>query len=376
MDTRKLKSDIENLPASLPKWQAVKEYIISCISSGQYSQTEALPSENSICADTGLSRSTVRQAFDVLEKEGYVYRVKGKGTFPADYSESTKKQKRQIFSLVVQDMRRSLFPSLANGFDSYLSEVNMQTLICDSGNDVLKQGNIILQLLHRNVDGIALLPVLGDKTPAFQVQILIDSGVPVVLCHRGIEGVDAPLLTWDKVEVGMLAGKYLLERGHKDIAYFGIFKYEVPESHVLGLRDVFNKANIEIPKRRVIYGPMNDGMEGDILRERRLAELLLSDDKPTAIVCSDDTEAERVFWLAYRMGIKVPDDLSIVGFGDSYRNSIFRKMLCSVTIDEFQLGNTAAKLLSDMSHSGDLNQFNSIPNMSLRMHEGTTVSSL
>ena len=66
------------------KWHAVKKFVMSEVSAGKYSHGDALPSENYLCEHVGVSRNTIRQAFDELEKEGYVSRIRGKGTFLAN----------------------------------------------------------------------------------------------------------------------------------------------------------------------------------------------------------------------------------------------------------------------------------------------------
>ncbi len=359
-----------------PKWQQVKRFVVSHMASGKFVPGDALPSENQICGEVGVARSTVRQAFDELEKEGYIYRVQGRGTFFSEFPSAGRKQKQKIFALVLPSIREGLYASLTQGFDSYLSEVSMQTLICDSQEDISRQGNIFMQLLHRGIDGIAVVPTPSGKTPEFQVELLQQNKMPVVLCHRPVGDVSVPSLVWDREQVGRLAGNVLTENGHKDIAYFGVFKYEVTEAHIRGLRQVLVAEGIELPGDRTIFGPKGDNEKLDLQRERLLAGLLAQNDRPTAIVCNNETEAERLFWLSYRMGVKIPDDLSIVAFGDRHRNTIFKKMLTSVVIDELELGKKAARILCEMNDGKRPINDNSVEFMGLDLYEGNTVKKM
>ncbi len=334
------------------KWQEVRSYLLSQVSAGSFGPGDALPSENYLCDKIQVSRSTVRQAFRELEDEGIVYRVRGKGTFLTAAKSSSNSVSHEMFAVIVPGVRRSLYPSLTQGFDDFLYSESYQTMVCQTNNDVDKQGNIILRLLHRGIDGIAIVPSTSGKTPAFQIQLLIDNGIPVVLCHRGVEGVSVPTLTWDREEVGRMAGSLLLDSGHRDISYFGVYKYEVAESHVRGLRQVMAEAGLALPEERVVFGPAGDGPDREAEREKMLAGILLADHRPSAVVCSDDNEAEALYWLSQRMGIRVPDELSIVGFGDCHRNSVFRSMLTSVVIDEYELGILAARMLCQMKKTG------------------------
>ncbi len=361
------------------KWQAIRKHIVSEITSGNYLPGDAIPSENYICDIVGVSRTTVRQAFKELENEGLIYRVKGKGTFLADISNNAtdaKKEKNKMFCLVIPEIREPFYSSLTQGFEDFLSKENLQTLVCDSGNDVSKQGNIFLQLLHRAIDGIAIVPSTSGKTPGFQIQLLIDNGIPVVLCHRGVEGVRVPVVTWDREKIGHIVGETLAKKGHRDIAYFATYQYEVPEAHIKGLRYTLNQAGIDLPDSRIIFGPRGDTDDCSAQRDRLLAGLLSSVNRPTAIMCNSETEVERVFWLAYKMGIKIPQDISIIGFGDSHRNTIFKKMLTAVVLDELELGSIAARMIHEISQGLRSINDDTVVSKELHLYEGSTVATI
>ena len=358
------------------KWQAVKKYLISEMSSGRYSSDDPLPTEADICQRMGLARNTVRQAFDHLEKEGLIYRVRGKGTFLASADREKTSSIIKMYSLVVPGIRRTLCPSLAQGFDDALFSSSLQTLICQTNNDVNRQGNVIMQLLHRGVDGVALLPVMDVETPAFQIELLIDHNIPVVVCHRPVKGVDVPLITWDWEEVGRMAGRLLLENGHENIVYYGVSKYAVTEAHVRGLQEVLGAAGCSMAANRIIWEPQSEYLEAEKLKQEQLASLLSGPDRPTAIMCNDDTEAERVYWLIHEMGLKVPKDISIIGFGNSYRDSYFCESLTSITIDERELGHVAAKLLCDIKSGKHPLNYKYVHKMDLGINQGVTLGSV
>jgi GntR family transcriptional regulator of arabinose operon len=340
------------------KWQEVKKYVMAQMSNGKYSPGDVLPSENYLCDKVNVSRSTVRQAIKELENDGMVYRVKGRGTFLSEVNSSKNQTRLEMFGLIMPDIRRSLYPSLTQGFDDRLASENFQTMVCQTGNDVDKQGNIILRLLHKGIDGLVVVPSTSGRTPAYQIQMLIDNNIPVVLCHRGVEGVDVPTLYWDRQQVGKMAGKILLDHGHRKIAYYGVYKYIVTEEHVKGLREAMMQAGVELPANHIVFGP-NGEIDGE--REKILEQLLLGI-KPTAVFCNDDDEAERLYWLASKFNIKVPQDLSIIGFGDSHRHSVTREFISSIVVDEYALGREAANLLCQMK-SHKMNISNNVKEM-------------
>lgn len=355
------------------KWQQVKSYLLSQISDGNYRPGDILPSENYLCEKENVSRNTVRQALKELENEGMIYRVRGKGTFLSDYESPNQVANQETFGLILQEVSGRQVSSLIQGFDDTLYPENYQTLICQTGDDISKQGNIILRLIHRGIDGVAIIPSTCGKTPAFQIQLLIDNGIPVVLCHRGVTGIQAPTLTWDMEETGRIAGKFLLENGHKNIAYFGTYKYELTEANLRGLSSVMAESGISLRPSHVIFGPCGDSAKLSTEREKLAADLLGSDQSPTAIFFNNDNDAEMVYWLAMQMGIRIPQDISIISFGDCHRNSMFSRMLTSVVLDEYDLGVQTAKMLYQMKKKGEIFQKQKPRMLRLDISRGKTV---
>ena len=79
-----------------------------------------------------------------------------------------------------------------------------------------------------------------------------------------------------------------------------------------------------------------------------LMEMLKTSDRPSAVFCNDAAEAEQVFLDAIRLGLRVPHDLSIIGFGCTRRDGVLSQRLAAVTIDEADLGRQAALLIGQM----------------------------
>ncbi|MEN6384470.1 MAG: GntR family transcriptional regulator [Phycisphaerales bacterium] len=359
------------------KWQDVKNYIISRVSAGDYTPGDVLPSENYLCEKINVSRSTIRQAFKKLEDDGMIYRVKGKGTFLSKPNSSQNHTRLEMFGLIMPDARRSLYASLTQGFDDRLSSENFQTMICQTGNNTDKQGNLILRLLHKGIDGLAIVPVTSGDTPAYQIQTLIDNDIPVVLCHREVKGITVPTLCWDRREVGRLAGKIFIEHGHKKIAYFGVYKYGVTEEQLKGIKEMMEQAGLELPDSRIAFGLANGHSDIDVEAEReKVLEDMLLRTRPTAIFCNDDEEAERLYWLATRFSIKVPDELSIIGFGNLHRHSSTKQFISSIVIDEYELGKEAANLLCQIKNHKISNKEQVKENVKLDFYYGSSIKKM
>src|SRR4051812_25105652 len=86
-----------------PKYEVLKDHFVKAIKSGQLKSGTALPTELRMCESLGIGRSTVRQAMQVLEQEGLIRRVQGKGTFVHDEARVRLKEGMQLFALIVPE---------------------------------------------------------------------------------------------------------------------------------------------------------------------------------------------------------------------------------------------------------------------------------
>ncbi|HWP40989.1 MAG TPA: GntR family transcriptional regulator, partial [Tepidisphaeraceae bacterium] len=240
------------------KSERLRQHLLEEMAAGRLSASEPLPSENALAASFGVCRNTVRRAFGELERAGIIRRIRGKGTFlrsgPMRLTVSSQQptrlqptesgplavssQQMQAYALLLPEVRRSLYPSLIRGFGRAAAESTRprQVLVCQTENDIYRQADIVLQMLDRHVAGVALVPTTVAPTPAYHVSQLQAAGVAVVLCHRPVVGAAAPCVSWDWHEVGRLAAKALLERGHRRIAFVSSSRYAVPEAYEAGLR--------------------------------------------------------------------------------------------------------------------------------------------
>ena len=360
-----------------PKWHALKQYFLSELEAGRYKPGDVLPSENQLCKAVGAARNTVRQAISELESEGFVTRIKGSGTFVADRSARSAGKDSpsdlDVFGLIIPEIRRSQYPSLVKGFDHRAAEEYHQVMICNTDYDINKQGDIILQIIDKKMGGVAMIPPTSAPTPPHQIRQLQSNGIGVVFCHRRVKGIKAPFVGWEMEQVGHIAAKSLVEIGHRDIAYFGVYRYEVTEAYERGLRKGLASYGLSLGRERVIYGPSRNLEDRDTVKEGLIRTLLESKDRPSAIFCSDDNEAERVYWVAHLMGISVPGELSIIGFGGKRREGVFRKQLASVMVDEFEIGSKAASLLCQMRSGEKPIDSNDSYLMDLELNDGFTL---
>ena len=356
-----------------PKHERLRDHLVKQIKTGRLRPGQVLPSDRRLMETLGVARTTVRQAMSSLENDGLIRRIQGKGTFVEDDVRRKLRRGLDIFALVVPEVGVGLYPSLTRGFIEAAAESHHQVMTCNTHSDMHVQGDVILQLVNKNVAGVAIVPTTINPMPAYQLDMLKSHGIPVVFCHRRPEGLVAPLITWPFEEVGRLAGEEIVGRGHRRAAFVATGPYVVSNSYLDGLREVLTQNGLELPEHRLLYNQhvIDPPAEDDV--HRALAEMLEAPDRPTVVLCSDVTEAERVFLEAVRLGLRVPEDLSIIGFGCVWREGTLSQRLSAVTIDERDLGRRAALLIEQMrTGQQPLNndEYISVP---LEFSEGQTI---
>ena len=197
-------------------------------------------------------------------------------------------------------------------------------------------------LLRRDrADGLL---VLSLPPPPAALARLLSGGVPIVLVDARGEGV--PAVVTDDVEGGRTATQHLVSLGHERVAFIGdtpnnAFGFTSSACREQGYRRTLADAGIRFDRRFVRHGPHERSVG------RRLAEQLLAlRDRPTAVFASSDVQATGVLEAARASGIRVPQDLSVVGFDDIEISGYAG--LTTIRQPLFESGRLGASLLLDI----------------------------
>ena len=331
-----------------PKAKSVHDYVLRQVGTGLLKRGDSLPSEADLARTLGVGRYSVRQAMAELSQSGVVRRVKKKGTFVTlDRMPHAPTHKGTGYALMVPEVNSGVVPSLLKGFTRGATELGQQTVLCETDMDVHVQGDTILRLVQSHVAGVVIVPV-PEPMPDYQLQALHAHGIPVVFCHRRTADRPAPLIRWSFEEVGRLAAATLAELGHTQIAFVDLFSTETNRGYIAGVRSELEQRGIPLPENHLLVGTHSELAEQAQRTEEMANRLLNMPRRPTGVFCGDDYMAEKLFLAATLRGLRVPEDLSIVSFGPTFRDGALRAQLAAVVIDEMEMGRRAAQLLDEM----------------------------
>jgi DNA-binding LacI/PurR family transcriptional regulator len=373
MDKRLLALDLGHSASGQSKHDRLKEHLVNEMMAGRLKPGQALPSERRLVESLGVARMTVCQVMASLESDGLVRRVQGKGTFVEEDVRQKLKRGQDIFALVVIETHSGFYPSLLRGFDAAAAEVQHRTIVCSTDDNVERQGDIVLQLLDQKVGGVAINPTSQRPTPAYQIRQLQEHGIPVVFLHRRVEGIAAPLLAIPFREVGHRAGRALLEHGHQHVAYFTTQPTPMSRQSEEGFQEALQAGGNGVSVEWV-------HVEDDTVKLQEesacaaLQRLFGSPNPPTAIFASFDSLAEIIYLRLAQMGLRVPEDVSLLGFGGTWRDGSLMRRLTSVVVDEIATGQNAVSMLHEMRNGSRAIDDNTEILLELGLSEGGTLA--
>jgi len=329
-----------------PKYQKVRDHFRAEIHSGRLAPGQSLPTEAELVKSLGLSRSTIRQAMAELENDGVINRIPGRGTFVTTSQQRKSREQLDTFALIAPQLREGIYPSLVHGFEQASATSQHQVVVSNSGNEIGRQGDLVLQMIYRSVGGVALVPATSAATPDYQIKQLQRSHIPVVLCHRSIEGVSAPCVTWSGYSVGHQSGLAFVEFGHRHVGFLFARRSSMVADYERGLRDALRTVDGSLVMLQ--YGGKSEEERTGEAMHRALEKLLSSQPRPTAIFCGHISHAEQIYLQAEEFGLKVPRDLSLISFSGTFRGEGLAQRISSVVVDEIQIGARAVELLQEM----------------------------
>jgi LacI family transcriptional regulator len=214
-------------------------------------------------------------------------------------------------------------------------------LSSEGGHEAERRGVELLRA--RDVDGFLVTPVLGEHTDLSHFFELKRRNIPFVLLEQ-VLGVPASLVDIDNVEASRRATDYLIGLGHARIAHFGGPAYSMHSlERVHGVRRACAASRLLFGDDDVVRaGAHLDGGYQAALAFFRARDV---EDRPTAVTCYNDLVAVGACRALAELGLRVPDDVSVVGFDDIPLAEYLPAPLTTVRVPKTEMGRIAAELL-------------------------------
>lgn len=263
----------------------------------------------------GVSQSTVSRVFNndggygvkPLLRERVLNAADEIGYRPNLVARGMISGKTNVIGLVVGDSLGPFYNRIINSFAEKIQAIGKQCLIFKVPRQ--EQLDLIIErVVQFQVEAVVITASAMTKVMA---EAMLDNDIPVVLFNRFIPGVNISTVYADPVEGAGMVAEYLYRKGHRNIGYIQFTKETGEEMEKkIGFYSKLRQYEIyQIKEERAGYD-YNEGFEAGL-------RLLASDDRPTAVFCTSDLIALGVMDAARtKLGLKVPEELAVVGYDD------------------------------------------------------------
>lgn len=296
----------------------------------------------------GYSKTTVSRAYaepdSVSEKAKLkIYAAaKSLNYTPNAIARAMVRQRTENIAFIIHEKQS---PAVLNPFYSPILEAvmresarrNYSVFVVTNQDVLLPNGEVYIK---KQMDGVIFV---GEASPAI-IGRLREQKIPVVLLNNVLDMPDLLCITTSHYEGAVSAVEHLYQRGHRKIGLLaGQFSPQVNEARYQGYVDALSRRGLEIDPRYILeIDPTLEAGEG------AMARLLALEDRPTGVFCTNDTVAAGAMKAVIRAGLRIPEDVAVVGFDDSSVSRIVEPELTTVRIDMDRMGRLAAEKLFDL----------------------------
>lgn len=303
---------------------------------------EALPSRRTLAQMLYTSKATVDKAVRELQAEGFLSAKTGSGTFVSQRLNGVADNMKN-WCLILPDISIDVYSKLAMGITEVAAAINVNVVLYNSGHSVEKQAEYIERLIMSGIDGFIIVPVITTTADATikLYRSLIESKIPFVFCNRDIDGVNASIVKSNDFYGAYSATLHLIERGYRDIVFLARQRYRTSIDRCQGYLSALQHMKLPIEYRRIIVLDTDDEKDCYIY----LKALLKSNVPVDGVFCHNDIIAVEAGRCVQDIGLRVSEDIGIIGYDDSDVCKMVTPQLTSVSYKAEDIGKIAARVL-------------------------------
>lgn len=279
-----------------------------------------LPAERELMRQFAVSRPTIRTAMAELVQDGYLRRFPGRGTFVLDPEQ--KSVPVNVRDLTICLLARTLRTAEGTHWlSAAMDQLYLQGAAAMANvthNDAFRELELLQQAVDRGVDGVVVHPshmTLDSPTLRRRLQELnVGRTLPLVVLCDPSHYPGATVVWIDEKKAGYAATRHLIDRGHRRIAHIGFPRLRNTALRATGFHEAMGEAGLPVEPDDVIDISAVPHSDLTVQMGRNAARILLSSPRPPSAVFVYWTEvAAGVMFEALDRGLRIPDDLAIVG---------------------------------------------------------------
>ena len=252
---------------------------------------------------------------------------------------SLRSQETRIVGVLVPQLDHPFFSALSFGIERTFADHGYNTFICSAEEDSRKEEDYTLMMVRQRVDGVIIGPTGYSEA---NLKRLIEQDIPVVLVDRDFPELDVNRVIINNFQGGYDGTKHLLELGHRHIGVIGAHEYSgALAQRTQGIFQAFADFDPALQPELVLSNNLQQFEQGyDCAKQ-----LCQQNPDLTAIFALTDVLAVGALRAASELGLRVPQDLSIIGFDNIALASFVVPPLTTVAQPIYAIGETAARIL-------------------------------
>lgn len=254
---------------------------------------------------------------------------------------SLRQSKTNTIGVIIPEIVHFFFSTVISGIEDVAYRAGYNVILAQSNESLARETTDLKALFNSRVDGM-LMSISRETTNFDHIEAIMSKGVPMVFFDRVYDTPNSSKVIVDDFAGAKEATLHLIQQGCKRIAHLeGPPNLVISKQRMEGYYEALKENNMTIDKELVVACPFGSIEEG----EKATEQLLALKNKPDAIFASNDPAAMGAMKAIKAKGLRIPEDVAVVGFSNWFFSSLMDPPLSSVDQPGFEMGQEAAKLL-------------------------------
>ena len=324
-----------------------------------------------VAREAGVSIATVSRVLNDIDvvnedtKKKVLDAIKKLGYRPNIVARSLKTQRTKTIGILIPDISSQFYPEIVRGAEDVSHIYDYNVILCNSDFDSDKEKEYLRVLKEKMVDGVIYMSSSLDEEI---IDTINELDLKTVLVESKDKEENFPSVTIDNVSAIHSGTKHLIESGAKNLAYIGTDTKVMNAwgQRYVGFEKALKEAGLEIDKDLVFFDTLKVKSGAEAVKK-----FIESGKKFDGIVCASDEIAMGAINELRDNGIRVPEDVSVIGFNNNNAGAIFYPKITTVAQPSYDMGSVAMRMLIKILNKKPLDQDQYVLDYQLIKREST-----